>query len=55
MQLTERVGTGRGFNWSLFGILYVWGGGEVVLYEFDEDTEKEFGGESRGSDVLDGA
>lgn len=38
MQLTEREGTGRGFNWSSVGILYAWGGG-VVLYEFDEDTE----------------
>lgn len=31
MQPTERVG---GFNWSLVGLLYVWGG--FLLYECDE-------------------
>lgn len=49
MQLTERVETGGG----LIGACSVYctcKGGGVVLYEFDEDTEKEFGGESRGSE-----
>lgn len=41
------------FNWSLFGLLYLWG--VFVLYECDEDTENKFRGESRGSKVLDDA
>lgn len=46
-------GWAGGFNWSLFGLLYVWGA--FVLYEYDEHTENRFRGESRGSEVLDDA
>lgn len=46
-------GWAGGFNWSLFGLLYVWG--VFALYDCDEDMETKFRGESRGFEVLDDA